>query len=56
MPVEPVGNSVGDMRGSVENTLSRERASFLRKEKRRQCDTADNCDRSFHLLSLLFIN
>jgi len=54
LPVEPVGNSVSDMRGSVENTLSRERAGFLRKEKRRQCDTGDNCDRSFHLLSLLF--
>src|SRR5207237_7997995 len=56
MPVEPVGNSVSDMRGSVENTLSRERASFLRKEKRRHCDTGDNCDRSFHLLSLLFLS
>ncbi len=36
MPVEPVRDSVGDVRGFVQNTLSRKRASFLRQEKRRQ--------------------
>jgi len=56
MVVEPVGSSVGSMRSVAEDALARERAGFLRKEKRRQHRTGENYDQSFHLLSLLFIS
>ena len=56
MPVEPVSDSVGNLRGLVNHKRDWTRGSFLRAEKRCERGTDENQDMSFHLLSLLFID
>ena len=56
MPVEPVSDSVGNLRGLVNHKRDWTRGSFLRAEKRCERGTDENQDMSFHFLSLLFID
>jgi hypothetical protein len=56
VPVDLLACLIGEVHGFIENAFTWKRDSLSREEKLRKYHTSENCDGSFHVLSILFTN